>query len=80
MCVPGKTILKSSATSVTTLTHMDNRSFLTVLVCGKKVEKHSLAKDMAEANTLDIYLSLSFKITKLDSAYTSANIFVKESC
>ena len=29
MCVPGKNILKSSATSVTTLTHMDNRSFLT---------------------------------------------------
>ena len=32
MCVTGKNILKSSATSVTTLTHMDNRSFLTVLV------------------------------------------------
>ena len=30
----GKTILKSSATSVTTLSHMDNRSFLTVLVRG----------------------------------------------
>ena len=27
MCVPGKIILKGSATSVTTLTHMDNRSF-----------------------------------------------------
>ena len=39
MCVPGKTILKSSATSVTTLTHMDNRSFLTVLVRGMALLK-----------------------------------------
>ena len=37
--VPGKTILKSSATSVTTLTHMDNRSFLTVLVRGMALLK-----------------------------------------
>ena len=29
MCVPGKIILKSSSTSVTMLTHMDNRFFLT---------------------------------------------------
>ena len=41
---------------------------------------NGLAKDIAEANTLDIYLSLNFKITKLDYANTSANIFVKESC
>ena len=39
MCVPGKNILKSSATSVTTLTHMDNRSFLTVLVRGMALLK-----------------------------------------
>ena len=39
MCVPGKNILKSSATSVTTLTHMDNRSFLTVLVRGMALQK-----------------------------------------
>ena len=39
MCVPGKNILKSSATSVTTLTHMDNRSFLTVLVRGMALIK-----------------------------------------
>ena len=32
-------ILKSSATSVTTLTHMDNRSFLTVLVRGMALQK-----------------------------------------
>ena len=37
--VPGKNILKSSATSVTTLTHMDNRSFLTVLVRGMALLK-----------------------------------------
>ena len=39
MCVQGKNILKSSATSVTTLTHMDNRSFLTVLVRGMALQK-----------------------------------------
>ena len=39
MCVQGKNILKSSATSVTTLTHMDNRSFLTVLVHGMALQK-----------------------------------------
>ena len=39
MCVPGKNILKSSTTSVTTLTHMDNRSFLTVLVRGMALQK-----------------------------------------
>ena len=39
MCVPGKNILKSSAISVTTLTHMDNRSFLTVLVRGMALQK-----------------------------------------
>ena len=30
---------QNSATSVTTLTHMDNRSFLTVLVCGMALLK-----------------------------------------
>ena len=39
MCVPGKNILKSSATSVTTLTHKDNRSFQTVLVRGMALLK-----------------------------------------
>ena len=42
MCVPGKNILKSSATSVTTLTHMDNRSFLTVLVRGMALQPRLL--------------------------------------
>ena len=39
MSVPGKNILKSSTTSVTTLTHMDNRSFLTELVRGMALQK-----------------------------------------
>ena len=55
MCVPGKNILKSSATSVTTLTHMDNRSFLTVLVRGMALQK------TLQRPTL-IYLSLNYKI------------------
>ena len=41
---------------------------------------NGLAKDIAEANTLDIYSSRNFELTKLDYDYTSANIFVKESC
>ena len=45
---------QNSATSVTTLIHMDNRSFLTVLVRGKALLK---PKDIAEANTLDIFKS-----------------------
>ena len=53
MCVPGKNILKSSATSVTTLTHMDNRSFLPNCIS----VWNGLAKDIAEANTLDIFKS-----------------------
>ena len=51
MCVPGK-IIKSSATSVTTLTHMDNPSFLKFCIS----EWNGLAKDVAEANTLDIFI------------------------
>ena len=39
MCIPGKIILKSSATSVTTLNHMNNRFFLTVLVHGMALLK-----------------------------------------
>ena len=55
MCVTGKNILKSSATSVTTLTHIDNRSFLTGPNCISAW--NGLAKDIAEANTLDIFKS-----------------------
>ena len=53
MCVPGKNILKSSATSVTTLTHNYGQSFFPNCISAW----NGLAKDIAEANTLDIFKS-----------------------
>ena len=50
MCVPGKIILKSFATPVTTLTHMNNRSSCISAWNG-------LVKDIVEANRLDIFKS-----------------------
>ena len=68
-----KNILKNFDISVTTLTHMDNRSFQTVLVHGMALLK------TLQRPTLWIYLSLNYKIG-LILANLSANIFVKESC
>ena len=56
MCVPGKNILKISATCYNIDPYMDNRSFLTVLVRGMALLK------TLQRPTLWIYLSLNYKI------------------